>query len=337
MARDTQRRPRGVVAVAASAGGVETLREFVRNLPSDFPLPVLVVLHVPASGPSVLPGILERAGRLPSRHPADGEMLEPGIVYVAPPDRHLSVQGCRVRVSSGPRENGHRPSADVLLRSVAEEFGERCAGVILSGTMDDGALGLRAVRSRGGLAVVQDPEQAAFPGMPRAAMEEAEPQVVCSVPEMGPRLVKWAESLAERGSGEEGLMSSVDPEDGPHEVTEFTCPECGGTLWTVDDHGATRYRCRVGHAFSEGSLILGKQDAVEAALWAAIVALEEKADLSGRIAKRLESFGRTRQIERYRSEITSTIEQVQTLRQVVHGLVSAEHEYEEGSAGAGSL
>lgn len=183
------------MAAAASAGGVEALTHFVASIPSDLPAAVLVVLHIPAGGPSVLPGILSRAGRLPAVHAVDGLRLEPGKIVVAPPDRHLSVEDGFVRVTSGPRENGHRPSADILLRSVAEDFGTHSAGVILSGTMDDGATGLRAIRSVGGLAIVQDPEEAAFPGMPAAAIEEAEPQVVCRVGEMGARLREWASSL----------------------------------------------------------------------------------------------------------------------------------------------
>lgn len=318
----------------ASAGGVEALSTLVRSLPSDFRASVLVVLHISPSGPSLLPRILARAGNLPVRHAVDGEPLEEGIVLTPPPDRHLTVEGGRVRVLATARENGHRPSADRLLRSVAEHYGERSAGVVLSGTMDDGAAGLRAIRSVGGMALVQDPEEAAFPGMPRAAIDEAEPQLVCSTNEMGRHLVEWLESLPEPML-EETQMAD-DPPYSDEELSEFTCPECGGTLVTFDDYGIERFRCRVGHAFSEGSLMLGKQDAVEAALWAAVVALEEKVDLSRRIARRLEKTGTHARVKRYRREIDSTTEQADFLREMVEKLVSAAHEYEEGGAGAGT-
>jgi two-component system chemotaxis response regulator CheB len=180
-----------VVAVAASAGGVSALRTFVSGLPEDFPAAVLVVLHIPARGPTVLPEILSRAGPLPARHPADGEPLAGGVILVAPPDRHLAASaGCARLLASAP-ERGHRPSADVLLRSAAAGFGAACCGVVLSGTMNDGAAGLAAVRQAGGLALVQDPAEAAFPGMPRAAITAADPQFVAPLSVLAGHLTAW--------------------------------------------------------------------------------------------------------------------------------------------------
>jgi two-component system chemotaxis response regulator CheB len=188
--------PPAAVAVAASAGGVEALRTFVSGLPGDFPAAVLVVLHISPTGPTVLPEILSRAGSLPSRLAADGEPLAGGIILVAPPDRHLAVSGTTARVLAAPPENGHRPCADVLLRSVARAFGAAGCGVVLSGTMDDGAAGLAAVHRAGGLALVQDPAEALFGGMPRAAIEQADPQFVAPVSELAGRVGAW---LGQRG------------------------------------------------------------------------------------------------------------------------------------------
>lgn len=269
-------------------------------------------------------------------HAEDGWPLREGTIIVAPPDRHLSVQDGIVRVTAGPRENGHRPSADILLRSVAEAFRARAAGVILSGTMDDGAAGLRAIRTVGGMAVVQDPDEAAFPGMPAAAIEAAEPQLVCQVAEMGARLDKWASRFDGHKVEQVDDLAPEDPVDEPDAVTEFTCPECGGTLWAIDQYGIERYRCRVGHAFSGEGLMLGKKDAVEAALWAAIVALKEKADLSRRIGRRLELAGRTSKLERYRRDVAATEAQAEFLREMVEKLNVADHAFEKGSADAGS-
>ena len=180
-----------MVAVVASAGGVEALTSFVSMLPADFPAAVLVVLHIPPEGPSVLPRILARAGKLPARHPEDGEPLARGVIMVAPPNRHLAVADRHIRLLSCARENGHRPSADVLLRSAAAVFGDRAAGVVLSGTMDDGAAGLRAVAAVGGLTLVQDPEEAPFPGMPLAAIAEASPQFVGPVSALAGQVCAW--------------------------------------------------------------------------------------------------------------------------------------------------
>ena len=187
--------PVAVVAVAASAGGVEALSEFAAGLPANFMGTVLVVLHIPPAGPSVLPAILSRVSGLPARHPDDGDLLTAGLILAAPPDRHLTVDEFAAHVLAGPRENGHRPAADVLMRSVAENFGQRAAGVVLSGTMDDGAAGLRAVRAAGGFTLVQDPEEATFPGMPSAAMEEAEPHVVGAVGTLAAHICQWISDL----------------------------------------------------------------------------------------------------------------------------------------------
>lgn len=187
--------PSAAVAVAASAGGVEALRAFVSVLPPGFAPVVLVVLHIAPAGPTVLPEILSRAGPLPARHPQDGEPLTGGLILVAPPDRHLAVSGGRARLLTDPKENGHRPSADVLLRSVAADFGAAGSGIVVSGTMSDGAAGLAAIRRAGGLALVQDPAEAIFPGMPRAAIEQADPQLVAPLSALAGRLCAWVTEL----------------------------------------------------------------------------------------------------------------------------------------------
>ena len=317
-----------MVAVAASAGGVEALSTFVSSLPADFPAAVLVVLHIPPTGPSVLPSILERAGKLPARHPRDGEHLVGGVIFVAPPDHHLVVADHRAHVVTGPRENGHRPAADVLLRSVAEAFGPRSAGVVLSGTMDDGAAGLRAVRAVGGLALVQDPEQVAFPNMPRTAMEEAQPQVVGPVASLPAHICDWLAQLPEEQPGV--LVTASDHDADDPDLTAMTCPECGGTLWLPDDYGVPRFRCRVGHTFSFESLMMGKRTALEHALWAAVVALEERADLALRVMKRLKGTVPTAQLGRYQRDADSAGEQATFLRGLIQDLVQpASTTYEE--------
>jgi two-component system chemotaxis response regulator CheB len=296
---------------------VEALSEFVSLLPADFPGAVLVLLHIPAAGPSVLPRILGRAGKLPARHPKDDDRLTGGMITCAPPDRHLVVADGRVRLLAGARENGHRPSADVLLRSVAEDFGPRGAGIVLSGSMDDGAAGLRAVRVATGLALVQDPKEAAFPGMPQAAIEEADPQFVGPVSALAERLCEWVAQLPENLV----VTDPPEPVGDPREPTELTCPECGGTLYEHDVYGAERLRCRVGHTFSLDGLAIGKREALEKALWAAVVALDEQADLSRRIMARLSASGRTSRLERYRENIAVIKERAAVLLGLIHELV----------------
>jgi two-component system, chemotaxis family, protein-glutamate methylesterase/glutaminase len=327
-----------VVAVAASAGGIEALSSFVAALPKDFSAAVLVVLHIPPAGTSVLPRILSRAGKLPARHPRDGERLASGVIFAAPPDRHLVVDDGRVWLSAGPRESGHRPSGDVLLRSVARSCGDRAAGVVLSGTMDDGTAGLRAVRAVGGMALVQDPEEAAFPGMPAAAIEEADPQIVGPVTGLAGHLCQWVDELP-KVSSLEAVVSETDPEPADSdELTPLTCPECGGTLWVHDEFGARRFRCRVGHAFSIDGMLLGKQTAVERALWAAVVALEERADLTRRVVKRMRDAGTgSVHLARLEEGVVTALERADELRGLIRELVrEATRNYEEVSGDVGS-
>jgi two-component system chemotaxis response regulator CheB len=160
-----------IVVIGASAGGVEVLSHLVRCLPANFPAAIFVVLHVPAHSPSLLPRILERNGPLPARHPSDGEAIKRGRISIAPPDQRLLLEGGRVRLVRGPRENGHRPAVDPLFRTAPLAFGPRVVGVMLSGNLDDGTAGLAAIKQRGGVTVVQDPEEALYPGMPRSAIE----------------------------------------------------------------------------------------------------------------------------------------------------------------------
>lgn len=183
---------RDVVVVGASAGGVEALRALISGLPADFPAAVLVVLHVPSGTRSALPSILQRAGKLPAKQAEEGDQVRPGHVLVAGPDQHMIVHDGKVTLSRGPAENGHRPAIDVLFRSAAQVSGPRVVGVVLSGALDDGTAGLAAIRSRGGIGVVQHPDEALHPSMPRSAIEGAAPEHVVPVTEMPALLQRLA-------------------------------------------------------------------------------------------------------------------------------------------------
>lgn len=160
-----------VVGVGASAGGVEALIELCEALPADLGAVVLVVLHIPSSGASVLASILNRRSDLEVTTARDGDALRPGRVLVAPADHHLLAFGDHVELDRSPLVDGHRPSIDALLHSIATSAREHGVGVVLSGSRSDGADGLAAIKAAGGLAFVQDPEEAQFPAMPSAALE----------------------------------------------------------------------------------------------------------------------------------------------------------------------
>jgi two-component system chemotaxis response regulator CheB len=193
---------RDVIVVGASAGGVEALAELARGLPADLPAALFVVLHLPPDARSNLPSILDRAGPLPAIHAEDGAPIHPGRIYVAPPNRHLTLEADRMRLSIGPRINSLRPSIDVLFRSAARAFDSRVIGVVLSGTLDDGTLGLDAIKLRGGVAVIQDPNEARFSGMPRSAVERVNADhvvPVAQIPGLLERLTAGAMSASPAG------------------------------------------------------------------------------------------------------------------------------------------
>ena len=320
---------RDIVVVGASAGGVESLRELIGALPADFPAAVLVVLHVPPVGGSALPKILERSGVLPVKHAEEGDQLLPGRVLVAPPDRHLLVYDGAVSLSAGPVENGHRPAVDVLFRSAAATQGARVVGVILSGALDDGAAGMVAVKLRGGVGLVQDPGEALYDSMPRAAVEAAPVDHVLGIGDLAQTLVKVAgepasdETPASPLMAMEAAMAGLDPEtlkstDPPGEPAGLSCPDCSGGLFLIEEGGLPRFRCRVGHAWSPASLVAQQTSAFETALWVALRTLEEKAALTLELSRRARDSGHrlsAEQFERQAGEAHGAAELVRTLIQ----------------------
>jgi two-component system chemotaxis response regulator CheB len=299
---------RDLVVIGGSAGSLDGLQEVVSKLPPEFPAVVLVVLHVAATGTSVLPQILSRHGVLPATFAEDGATLERGQIYVAPPDHHLLVHDGRVSLSQGPRENGHRPAVDPLFRSAARAAGPRVIGVVMSGLLDDGAAGLRFIKDSGGIALVQDPHDAPFPSMPKAALDATSVDVVAPAAELADAICalvddpKPAHELAHVESHSPDRVEITDPSETGRLVggppTSLTCPECGGTLWEIDEDGQLRYVCHVGHAYSMASLSEEQGRGLENTLWSAVRSLEERADMHRRVGRRTREARAIRHEER---------------------------------------
>ncbi|MCW2776909.1 MAG: chemotaxis protein CheB [Frankiales bacterium] len=293
--------PVRLLAVGGSAGGVDALQRFVAALPADLPAAVVVTLHLGVGSPGLLADILDRRCALPVHTAEDGVRLLPGTVHVAQPDLHLAVLDGEVRLGSGARENHHRPSIDVLFRSVALACGPGAVGVVLTGMLDDGAAGLRALADHGGSALVQDPAEAQFPSMPIAALQAVPGAVARPLDGLVQEAVRLLrEPVREapppdphaRAVLEAELRSALelDPSllDGDllGAPSQFSCPDCGGNLRELRADGEPallRYRCRTGHAYSPQSLIEQQADTVEKALHTALRSLEERADLSARL------------------------------------------------------
>ena len=316
---------RDIVVVGASAGGVDALQKLVGLLPPDFAGSVFVVLHIAPTG-SALPSILGRATQLPVVAATDGETIQGGRIYVAPPDRHLVLEPERVRVIAGPRQNGHRPAIDPLFRTAAWSYGRRVAGVILSGVLDDGTLGCRSIKEYGGLTLVQEPREAIYSSMPQSAIDNDSPDLVAGVSELARVLVDLSNSDGHHPSGQEDadppVLEVIEGErdrktDG--QISPFTCPECSGTLWEIEDGPLTRYRCRVGHSYSQGAMAAAHGTAVEAALWTALRTLEEHAALKNRLATRMAAKA-PRTAKRLAGSAAAAEEHAAVLRQMLDGL-----------------
>ena len=285
----------GIVVIGGSSGALEALRALVGGLPGDLDAALFVVVHTSPESPGVLDRILGKAGPLPAQYAVDGESIVPGRIYVAPADRHLLIGHGRVRLTRGPRENRFRPAVDPLFRTAAAAYGAAVLGVVLSGGQDDGAAGLGMIKSRGGIAMVQDPADAVAPGMPTAAISHVAADYIVPAAEMAALITRVVGNHSLKEDAMEPLERRDVADAGAHDIhradalgppSPFTCPDCGGTLWQSQSGELVAFQCHVGHRYAEGSLNAAQAEALDHALWAALRALEENAELRRRMARR---------------------------------------------------
>lgn len=279
--------PARLVVVGASAGGVLALQALASALPPDFPAALLVVLHV-GRHPSILPELLSRRGPLRATHAADGEPITAGHIHVAPPDHHMIVDAGRLRLSRGPKEHHSRPAIDPLFRSAALALGPAVVGVVLTGWLDDGTAGLQAIKACGGIAVVQDPADAAVPSMPASALRYVQVDHCVPLASLAGLLtslvradvVPAALPAATTPAHEHALsLSQGEPMKHLQAIatpSPFVCPDCKGGLWEIGGAQPRRYRCHTGHAFTLRTLLHAQGEATDEATWGALRALQEQ-------------------------------------------------------------
>jgi two-component system chemotaxis response regulator CheB len=315
-----------IIVIGGSSGALESLQEIVSGLPRDLAAAVFVVIHVPAQGKSMLPQILTRAGPMQAVHPAENEAFQLGRIYVAPPDFHLLLSDGRIRLVRGPKENNSRPAIDPLFRTAARVYDSRVIGVVLSGSLDDGTAGLLAVKTRGGIAVVQDPSDTLFPDMPRNAMEAVKVNHCVPKSDIARLLVRLSGEPAKKEQAaavsddmrketeiEAMDMSTIEDRDKPGTPSVFGCPECGGTLWELNDGELLRFRCRVGHAYGPDGLFAAQSEGHDKALWSAFRALEENAALARRLAERARNNKHNSAAEKFEQRARATEEQAKLI------------------------
>jgi two-component system chemotaxis response regulator CheB len=319
---------RDIVVIGGSAGALAALKTLLPGLPEDFPAAIFVVMHIGTTTHSVLPEILSRAGPLPAQSARDGAGFERGCIYVAPPDRHLLLDRGRIALRRGPRENLARPAIDPLFRSAAAEFGARVIGVLLSGMLYDGASGLRAIKRCGGIAGVQ--ADAPYPEMPSHALDVTDVDHRVPAAEIAALLVRLMgepagaspevpEDIRFEARMAAGEVNGIKVEERLGTLTPLTCPECGGSLWEMEDGPVLRHRCHAGHAY-DGKLLLAEQsEVIDWALWSALRVHEERAALLRRQAEYARAREADREASRCEQLAAEHDEHVHSIRQFVMG------------------
>jgi two-component system chemotaxis response regulator CheB len=318
---------RDILAIGTSAGGFEALRLLAAGLPADLPAAVLVVIHLSAEFRSGLDEILSRAGPLPASFAKEGAALPHGHILIAPPASHLLLDsdGHQVSLGHGPRENNARPAIDPLFRSVAACCGARAVGVVLTGTLGDGASGLQALQRYGGITVVQDPADAAHSAMPANALRMLRPDHVAALrgmaalltrlahepsgkPVQVPETMRYEVEVARNGHTSMSTMDRI----GRRSV--LACPDCNGVMWEIDEGDVVRYRCHVGHAYTADLMSLALDESLRRALASAARALDERIALARKLHRQSSDSGHRLLAESWAHKLREAEEEASVLR-----------------------
>ncbi len=291
---------RDILAIGTSAGGFEALRFLASRFPPDFPASVLVTIHLPSHFQSHLDMLLSKSGPLPASFARDGETPKSGRIYIATPERHLLVLGNKLHLGHGPRENFARPAIDPMFRSVAACCAERAIGVVLTGSLGDGSAGLHVLKQAGGITVVQDPADAAFPEMPRRAMTRATPDHVIGLAEMPMLLAELVREPIGKGAPvpeitqyevdvARGGRANMDDMDRLGRRSVLACPDCHGIMWEIDEGNVVRFRCHLGHAYTAELMSVALDENLRRALGSALRSLEERVALMHKLHQQARS------------------------------------------------
>lgn len=304
-----------IIVVGASAGGYTALIKLVQQFMLDFPAPILIVQHISADASGdVLLDALNKFSKLKCVHAVHEEMLQNGVVYLAPSDHHLMVaQSGQMHVTKGAQENRSRPAIDPLFRSAAVAFGNRVTGIILTGYLDDGTVGLMAIQRCGGTCIVQDPQEADYPDMPTNALNQVKVDYCVPIAEMGSILIKLMvrklpkqkaipKDLQRETLIAERVLSDLESVNALGKQVPFNCPGCGGVLWKMDEGSVVRYRCHTGHAYTAASLLAEQTSKIEETMWVALRMFEERRNLLTTIAK--DNKGTTARSAKERAELS---------------------------------
>ena len=317
-----------VFVLGASAGGRKILTTVLEAIPRTIEAAFLIVVHGSSEIASIYPKVLSQKIALKVEEAQNELKINSGTVYIAKPNHHLFVEKGEIFLSNGPRENRFRPSIDVLFRSAAVAYGNTCVGILLTGRLNDGTAGLEAIKKCGGLALIQNPATAEYSDMPSNAAQTVEIDYVVNVEDLGnviqkimdeklPENKKLPASVVRENTIATKISSEIALEDNLGHQVPISCSSCGGPLWKIEDSKVNRYRCHVGHAFTEEALLESQNDALEEALWVAMRTLEEKKMLLVRVKKDYNSKGIKAMAATHSEQIKEVQQQISTLRKVL--------------------
>lgn len=329
---------RDIIVIGASAGGVEAVQVLLRDLPVDLQASLFVVIHTSPFSPFLLPGILSRAGPLLAEETVDGMEIRPGRIYLAPPDHHLLLRPGHVHVSKGPRENLVRPAVDPLFRTAALAYGKRVIGVILTGNLNDGTAGLLAVKKRGGVAIVQEPDEARYPSMPASALRYVRVDHPLPLRAIAAQLVRLNQEDLGAAPQEAPVMKNMSMEskfpflqmldkletmDSIGTLAPYSCPECHGPLWRMSEEGPVRFRCHVGHAYTAETMEAGQTAALEENLWGVLRQLQERTALLRELVDLARNQGRPEEAIGWDRRISALEEDMTHIEKIVRNANSS--------------
>jgi two-component system, chemotaxis family, protein-glutamate methylesterase/glutaminase len=323
---------RDIIVIGASAGGVEALQRVCAELPADLPATVFIAQHISPTAISVMPQLLSRAGPLPARSPKDGEQTQPGNIYVAAPDLHMLVRPGQVLMRRGPYENRTRPSVNALFRSAAVAYGSRVIGLVLTGLLDDGTDGLIAIKAANGLSIVQDPEEAEWPSMPRNALKRDHVDNVVRLDDVGPLLARLVQEEAgpsiplpseyiteDKIAAQDFAVMETDPKT-PGTPSHLSCPDCGGVLNQIAAGEEVRFRCQVGHAFTPLGLAEAQSTELERALGVAVRTHKDRIKLFDQMADSARARHLPHAVGRWREAVDESQQMITVLEEAMASL-----------------
>ena len=318
-----------IIVIGTSKGGVQALTELVSLLPKDFPASIFIVQHLSPGFKSQLAEILSAQGDLPAITPEDGDQIKPGIIYVARENRHLLVQQDHIILPFGPRENRLRPSIDALFRSAAAYQTSRAVAILLTGYLDDGVSGLAAVKRCGGITIVQDPQEAEAPDLPNNAINSVDVDHVLSISEIAEKLVEIVHQPAKKPLpvpeeikmdvkvSEHSVPGGLRKMSEMGEISPYTCPDCGGVMWDVENEPVGRLVCHTGHSFTMNSFLHSQSEVIENSLWEVIRFIQERIKIVERLAEKDRQDGRADSASNYYKKNEELSHHVRILRKFI--------------------